>query len=573
LPPAGHSVSPFIQLWSRLGQFARSIIDLGTTGQPPDLIKPIRVCNTIAMAGFVIMMIWALVESWAGNTDDLAWELGLAIGFGICPLLNALGWHRLARVALILVANGTVFAGTVMFDKGSGGSLPFIAMIALPLPLSRPCEKWLFAVGAAAAVTLFAVCETDSATAMLGIARHPAPAWYFLANAASAFLCAFLFPLFYYRSNLRAEAELERHGRETLERLIHSSIIGVARAKIGGPILEANDALLDMLGYTREELRAGALNPKFLTAPEYAEDRRHAIAVLKERGVVPVFETQFMKKDGTPVPVMVGMAMLDAAQGDAIGFVLDITPKKAEEQQRQLLRESQEAIRMRDLFESVVSHELKTPLATVTLQTELAFRALEKGTDPETLKKHLQRCRASATKLGSLINTLLDSASIRQGKFELSLDDVDLTETAKSVVAGLEAGGLCPPGRIQVIAPAPVVGKWDPIRIDEVLTNLCSNAVKYGGDEPVEVHIGEDDGTSRARIEVVDHGMGIDDAMLSKIFNPFERAASTQHIQGRGLGLHVVRSIVEGHRGTIDVKSECGHGSRFIVELPRAPLT
>jgi PAS domain S-box-containing protein len=347
----------------------------------------------------------------------------------------------------------------------------------------------------------------------------------------------------------------------------------VARGNLGGPFTEANDALLNLLGYTRDDLRAGALHPERLTPPEYDHVRRSAVAALQQRGVSSVVETQFIRKDGARVPVLVGLALLDASFGDVIGFVLDIRSQKAEEQQRELLREREEAIRMRDLFESVVSHELKTPLATVMLQAGLAVRSVELGSDSEAVKRHLQRCCVSAKKLGSLINTLLDSSSIRQGKLELSLGDVDLTEAAKSAVAGLEEGGLCPPGRIHVDAPAPVVGKWDAVRIDEVLTNLCSNAVKYGGGQPVEVRIGDGDGTGRARIEVVDHGIGIDQSMLSRIFNPFERAESAQHVQGLGLGLHVVRSIVEGHHGTIDVKSERGHGSRFIVELPRAPAT
>jgi signal transduction histidine kinase len=262
------------------------------------------------------------------------------------------------------------------------------------------------------------------------------------------------------------------------------------------------------------------------------------------------------------------MASLDATADDTIGFVLDITAQKSAEQQRELLRQSQEAMRMRDLFDSVVSHELRTPLATVTLQVELASRAVEK--DCEAAKKHLQRCRASARKLGALVTALIDSARIHHGKLALSLCEVDLAEAAKNVVSGLEAGGLAPPGLISVIAPAPVVGSWDAVRIDEVLTNLCSNAVKYGAGSPVEVRIGtEETDQRRARIEVVDHGIGIDDSMIHKIFDPFQRAASAETVQGLGLGLHIVRSIVEGHGGTIGVQSERGHGSRFIVELPR----
>jgi signal transduction histidine kinase len=269
------------------------------------------------------------------------------------------------------------------------------------------------------------------------------------------------------------------------------------------------------------------------------------------------------------------MASLDPTTGDTIGFVLDISAHKAAEYQRVLLRESEEAIRTRDLFDSVVSHELRTPLATISLQVELALRALAKG-DPscDAVQRHLVRCKVSTRKLGSLVSALLDSARIHHGKIELSLAEVDLAETAKSVVGGLEAGGICPCGQIKVIAPRPVVGQWDAVRMDEVLTNLCSNAVKYGAGAPVEVRICCDGASHLAHIEVADHGIGIDGALLPKIFDPFERANDCeQQVQGLGLGLHIVRSIVEGHGGTIRVESERGHGSCFIVDLPSMPAT
>src|SRR4051794_26908141 len=144
-----------LRLRSQLRTLVRSLVDAGITGrEPPDLIKPLRLCNTVSVVAFAIMMTWALFEIGAGNLGNLEWELGLALGFATCPLLNALGRHRAARIALILVANGTIFVGAVMFNKGSGGSLPFVAMIALPVLLSRPSEKLLLVGGAAVTVTL-----------------------------------------------------------------------------------------------------------------------------------------------------------------------------------------------------------------------------------------------------------------------------------------------------------------------------------------------------------------------------------------------------------------------------------
>jgi PAS domain S-box-containing protein len=555
--------------WQRI----RSLVDLGISGgEPADLVKPTRLCNMVALVGCAIMLSWVLAELGGHHVISDIWlELGLAVGFATCLILNALHRHRAARIALILVANSAVFLGAILYDRDSGGELPYVSIIALPFLLARRSEKWLVSTGAVT-VALFALSETEVVNRLAGIERLPTPSWYFAANAASAFICAFLLPFFFYRSNQRAEADLERRGQEQLERLIHCSIIGVGRGKLGGPVLEANDALLDLLGYTRKQLRAGELHLEWLTPPEYFERTMHAMSMLADHGVSPVYEKEYIRKDGTRVPVLVGMASLDPSTGDTIGFVLDISAHKAAEQQRVLLEQSEEAIRTRDLFDSVVSHELRTPLATISLQVELALRALAKGDRHRgTVERHLVSCKVSTRKLGSLVSALLDSARIHHGKIELSLADVDLAEAAKGVVGGLEAGGICRCGQIKVIAPCPVVGKWDAVRIDEVLTNLCSNAVKYGLGAPVEVRIAAEGRMHRARIEVVDHGMGIDRALLQKIFDPFERANDEQQVQGLGLGLHIVRSIVEGHGGTISVESERGHGSRFIVELPRAP--
>ena len=106
------------QLRSRLRALVRSVVEVGITGrEPPDLLKPLRLCNTVSAVGFAIMMTWALFEVGAGNEDILRWELGLAVGFAMGPLLNAAGRHQAARIALILVANGTIFAGAVMFKR------------------------------------------------------------------------------------------------------------------------------------------------------------------------------------------------------------------------------------------------------------------------------------------------------------------------------------------------------------------------------------------------------------------------------------------------------------------------
>jgi signal transduction histidine kinase len=173
--------------------------------------------------------------------------------------------------------------------------------------------------------------------------------------------------------------------------------------------------------------------------------------------------------------------------------------------------------------------------------------------------------------MGELIHALLDVAQIHDGKLMLTMHEVDVVEAARRIAGAFEvtrSGGV---QQIDVLTDGPVTAKLDPLRFDQVLTNLVSNAVKYGGGRPIEVRVSRNGAADLARVEVVDHGPGIDAAMTEMIFEPFQRAVSADEpIPGLGLGLYVVKMIVESHGGTIQVDSQPGHGSRFTVELPCA---
>jgi PAS domain S-box-containing protein len=558
---------------ARLMALARAALRGGVRGdQPPDLVKRIELCNVVALLGWTIMTIWALLEVLVGDPANLKWEIGTAFGFSVGFFTTRAGWHNASRLLVIAVANATVLLGAVLFPPGSGGTLPFLAMAGIPLLLFRPSEaKWLVA-GVLIPAVLFVACETGALASWLGLEPKSAPSWYFPANALSTFALAFVLPLFFYLSNVRAETELDRLAQRKLKRLIDSSIIGVARGRMGRPIDEANDALLDLLGFTRDDLTAGGVDLGALTPTEYQERTRNAIALLMKTGTGPVYEKEYMRKDGTRVPVLVGMTMLDATTRETVGFVLDMTAQKHSQHTDELLRASQEAVRARDIFNSIASHELRTPLSVLTLELGFALAQLERGdAERDVLLRLVRRADASAKKLVALMDTVLDVSSLAQGRLELSMREMDLVQTTRTVIASFEAGLLCAPGQIAIEAPVPVLGAWDAVRMDQVVTNLLSNAVKYGDKKPIEIRV-ENGADGVARLEVTDRGIGIAPDMLEKIFDPFQRAIPVgTRIEGSGLGLHVVRSIVESHGGTIRVDSRRGVGTRFCVELPRRP--
>jgi signal transduction histidine kinase/FixJ family two-component response regulator len=239
----------------------------------------------------------------------------------------------------------------------------------------------------------------------------------------------------------------------------------------------------------------------------------------------------------------------------------------------QLYRQAKQAIVARDEFLSVASHELNTPLTTLRLELENALlissRIAEKhghqGTDPPA---GFARARRQLDRLSRLVASLLDISRARARGLSLDLSSVDLTQTTRDVLEqfGPELGRLeC---SVRLSAPAPVVGRWDPMRMAQMVSNLLSNACKYGAGKPIELTV--ETLPERARLTVTDHGIGIPPADLDRIFQPFERAVSFRHYGGLGLGLYITRQVVEAHGGTIEVRSELGQGSTFVVELPHA---
>jgi len=178
----------------------------------------------------------------------------------------------------------------------------------------------------------------------------------------------------------------------------------------------------------------------------------------------------------------------------------------------------------------------------------------------------IRKLEGYTRRLGRLIEQLLDSAHLRYGNLPLTLEDSDLTELTREAFASirdeLERSG----SRVTIRADAPIPGRWDPIRIEQVIANLLVNAAKFGQGKPIEVVV--DAGPGGPRVTVHDQGPGIAPEDQGRIFEQFERAVTVGGPFGLGLGLYIARQIVEAHGGMISVRSALGSGSTFIVELP-----
>ncbi|HET7825871.1 MAG TPA: ATP-binding protein [Anaeromyxobacter sp.] len=230
-----------------------------------------------------------------------------------------------------------------------------------------------------------------------------------------------------------------------------------------------------------------------------------------------------------------------------------------------LLREATLAAAAREEFLHVASHELRGPLGTLRLTVQLLGREAAKR-DLQGIESRLRMLDRQAQKLVRLSDALLDVSRITAGRIELARDQGDLAAVVRDVAAGFEDEARDCGSELRVDAAGPAPCAFDAARIEQVVSNLLSNALKYGRGGPVRISAALD-GT-RARVEVEDRGIGIAPEDQERIFGRFERAVSGRQYSGLGLGLWIARRLVEAHGGRILVRSAPGEGSTFAVELP-----
>jgi PAS domain S-box-containing protein len=278
-----------------------------------------------------------------------------------------------------------------------------------------------------------------------------------------------------------------------------------------------------------------------------------------------------LRKDGEEFAAEISLAAFHAdGESYVIAAVRDVTERKKVEERARMYRRAQEEVRERDEFLSIASHELRTPVTALQLQLQLLQRAAGRAAGkPEGLVHKVDALERQCRRIALLVNELLDVSRLRLGRLDLRHEEMDLGEVVRDTVSHLQEEGVRLGSAIEVTVSGPVAGRWDRVRIEQVITNLLSNALKFGQGKPIRVAVWEDG--DRARVSVTDQGIGIQQADQRRVFERFERAVSTEHFGGLGLGLYISREIVEAHAGSIRLESQPGAGTTFTVDLPRAP--
>lgn len=335
----------------------------------------------------------------------------------------------------------------------------------------------------------------------------------------------------------------------------------------GEYILDANDSMVKMFGYTERQEIIG----KHIFSMCTVESAQRGAANISKK-VESSYEAMGVHKDGTAFPIEIRAktyALKNGVPGRVVA-IQNITERKKNEQTKILFEASQEALRIRNEFISIASHELKTPLTSIKLQTQMTQIAAEKNEtqaySAERMKKFVGQIDRQADRLATLIEDMLDVSRISLGKLSLDLQPTSLNTLINEVLESMSELIKQSGSEIVCKLEAEVTAKIDRFRIEQVLINLLTNAIKYGEGKPITINLTKHD--REVSFSVRDQGMGIAKENQERIFARFERAVTAKNISGLGLGLYISQQIVQAHRGSIIVQSAPNEGACFIVNLP-----
>ncbi len=348
------------------------------------------------------------------------------------------------------------------------------------------------------------------------------------------------------------------------EAIVESSDDAIISKTLTGLITSWNPAAERLFGYKAEEILGKPIST--LMPPEHRDDMESILSRIRRGERVEHFETVRISRSGRRIAVSLSVSPVKDAAGRIVGaakIARDISAKKESDAERErLLVEARQGVHLRDVFLSVAGHELRTPLNALKLQLYNLQRSL-RGSSHE---RQVERAQNEVDRLTELANRLLDVARIASGGFTPDPARIDLLEVVANAVERMRAGATTVGSRIELSGPGGIVGNWDRSALDQVVTNVLSNAVKFGRGAEIRVAVGRDG--DLARVTVRDHGVGVVPSDRERIFGQFERGVSDDSFGGLGLGLWIARQIVTAHGGRIGLTDHRGPGAEFFVELP-----
>jgi PAS domain S-box-containing protein len=380
--------------------------------------------------------------------------------------------------------------------------------------------------------------------------------------------------------NVQLHSDLEDREKQ-IRRLVDANIIGIIIWNLEGRILEANDAFLRMTGYDREDLASGRLNRTDLTPAEWRDRDARTAAELKMLGTVQPFEKEYLRKDGSRVPVLTGGTLFEESGNQGVSFVLDLTERKrAEAEARESERRYREAqmalahanrVTTMGQLTASIAHEVSQPIAATVANADAALRWL--GGHPPDLEEVRQALHAiikDGHRAGDVIGRirgLIKNVPPRD-------DQLDINEAIREVIGVARSELLRNGVALQTeLAKGLPLARGDRVQLQQIVLNLLMNAVEAMSDAPTGARdlliSTAEDQSDGVLVAVRDSGPGLNPESLERLFDPFY----TTKASGMGMGLSICRSIVEAHGGRLWAAPNVPQGASFHFSLPGHRVT
>lgn len=403
----------------------------------------------------------------------------------------------------------------------------------------------------------------------------------FESNYLLVLMLVLLLVYYFLVKNLRRRKLEKVTAREKYFRnLVHYSLLPLILKNEKGEIIFTSESIKDFLGFRDNHLR-GKLLDEFIHPDDIYAHKQFLANVIKQPYEKKAIELR-IKKD-TSGWIWIRNESINLLKHKYIKAIVssiqDITFQKELDRekidiikQEKTARElAEKAIRDRDQFLSIASHELKTPLTSVLLQLQATLRKISTQSLADfsggELLTSLQIAEKQSQSLSTLIKDLLDVSVASTGKLILNKEKVDLSTFVPSIIEKYSEEIIISGCPVKIaIKSSNVVGNWDPIRIEQAISNLLTNALKYSQGKKIIISVKQQNGWGLIKIK--DYGKGIPKEMQTTIFEPFKRVENGSGAKGLGVGLFIAKRIALAHQGELSVESEIGKGATFTLSLP-----
>jgi PAS domain S-box-containing protein len=387
-------------------------------------------------------------------------------------------------------------------------------------------------------------------------------AFFLLIGGIGVLLATTFFSIRYnFNKRIRAQEEQKR-ANELFSKIFYESPVGIVISNLAsGKIIDCNNSYTELLHYKKFEVIGKTAVELGIVSDE--AQRNDMIKNVRENGIVRDVEIQLIRQKSGPIWVSKSMQTIWINNEECLlSAVLDMTShREAEERIKQALHAEIELNKLKSNFVTLASHEFRTPLTTI-LSSAFLIDNYALGENKEKISRHISRIKASVNLLISILDEFLSLTKIEEGRIEPKLELINIRERIENLCGSLRA--FARPGQTIVYKHTGDEQIYsDPVLLENIVNNLVSNALKYSG-ENSEIVVSTNV-NANVHLCVCDQGIGISKDDQKHLFERFFRASNTGNIQGTGLGLHIMKYYVDMLKGSIEVHSEPGKGSRFNV--------